>query len=260
MNRESQHPIRTGSMRNVEEQDCNSNDARTRPASLLLSELLHQGALESQPRVFHFLTEEDAPAFIELQGKGLAKFVDEDLNRIAATARAASRLAVLQLFKGPTPICQHISRARAARDLDQASIFDLLVMLLSSGWSEQLIDGKSRCCLPYESGAPKTVFLNKWAKHISRPYLTCLLRSDEIFAKGVNSIAHFETDVYYRALLQSDPERARRIQPGCKAHVYRTLLGGSPRRLNVAASRTDDEGQPLLSKAAITVTSRASVI
>ena len=198
------------------------------PASQLLTELLQRGALETQPRNFYFLSDVDFGAFEELRAKGLATLLDSTSGRAAATQRAASALAILQLFEGPAPVYSYMSSARLEGNVAEASVFDLLLMLVHNGWTEQAVAGKSRRCLPFAPRGQKVFFLDRSARHISRFYLICLLKADDLFAKGVTAIAHFQTDAYYKALMDCEAAQAKLIQPDCKAAEYKRLKGGKP--------------------------------
>ena len=203
-----------------------SESLRTEEASVLLSELLRRGAMREKQETFFFMTEPDQAAFEELSSKGLACLLDEASGRIAATNKAAQRLAVSQKFTGPTSICKYVSMARSASHVDPAelSAFDLLVSLIDSGWSERATAGKSKRLTPYRSDGEKLLFYDSCSKLISKPYLVCLLQADKLFAKGISEVHHFQPEMYYKALLHCEAEDAARITPNCAGGYYREIL------------------------------------
>ncbi|CAE7773047.1 unnamed protein product, partial [Symbiodinium sp. CCMP2456] len=197
----------------------------TAPAYELLTALLQGGVAQALPHKYFFLQDdEQRDAFRQLQMKGLACFTDEASGRIASTSHATEGLCVAQLYSGPTPICEYMSKARARGQLDENTVFELLLILLQGGWQEVGKASKKRVD-PYVVDGPKIAYYDTSSATISRLYLRCLIQADEIFAKGVRAIHHFQPQLYYRCLLECDAAQAARTGPNLNTTAYRRLLG-----------------------------------
>ena len=190
-------------------------------------------------QVFFLQDDEQRDAFRQLEMKGLACFTDEASGSIACASRATEGLCVAQLYHGPASICEYVSKARRRGQLDESSLFDLLLILLQDGWREVGRPSKKRVD-PYVVHGPKIVYYDTGSATISRWYLRCLIQADEIMAKGVRSIHHGQPQLYYRSLLECDASQAGRVAPNLKTEAYRCLLGlptaGKP------TSRDEDAG------------------
>jgi hypothetical protein len=76
------------------------------------------------------------------------------------------------------------------------SKLDLVITLLRRGWGVH-----TKPTHPYGMGArPERVFIASFQKPAS--YFTCLVLVEELFARGVTHIPHFEKDLYYQCLLR----------------------------------------------------------
>ena len=147
-----------------------------------------------------------------------------------------------QLYNGPASICEYVSKARTRGQLDENTVFDLLLILLQGGWREVGKASKTRVS-PYVADGPKIVYYDTGSATISRLYLRCLIQADEILAKGVRSIHHFQPQLYYKCLLECHAAQAARVAPNLKTAAYRRLLG-LPTAGAATSAAEDVEGQP----------------
>ena len=201
------------------------------PAQQLLSELLQRGALESRRsrRTFFLQNDSDEASFDELRAAGLATCVDEATGSIAACSGALKDLGVMLLYHGPEQICKYVSSARSQDPTgSQGTVFDLLLSLLGTGWSERGLQVKSARLPPFQPGGEKILYYHVASKSISRNYLECLSKADTLFSKGVSGIHHFQIETYYKTLLDVDPNKASLVRPGQQARAYRQLMGLLP--------------------------------
>ena len=210
-----------------------SLNPRTELAHQLLTELLQQG----ESRHFFLQDDEQQRAFHELQSHGLACWFDEASGRIAATASASRGVCMVHLYHTPIGVCEYMSKARVQNELDDHTVFDLLLALLQNGWREVGTPSKGRVP-PYKHGSAKTVYYHTASATLSKLYLRCLLQADNLFAKGVDEIHVFQLEIYYRALLQCNDSQAKHIVPHLKAAAYRQLMGWQ----EPDAAREEDEG------------------
>ena len=216
---------------------------RTAPAYELLTALLQGGVAQALPHKFFFLQDdEQRDAFRQLEMKGLACFTDAASGRIASTSHATKGLCVAQLYNGPASICEYVSKARTRGQLDENTVFDLLLILLQGGWREVGKASKTRVS-PYVADGPKIVYYDTGSATVSRLYLRCLIQADEILAKGVRSIHHFQPQLYYKCLLECHAAQAARVAPNLKTAAYRRLLG-LPTAGAATSAAEDVEGQP----------------
>ena len=94
--------------------------------------------------------------------------------------------------------------------LEDASLLELAHLLVKSGWRDQPRAPGPRPP-PYVAGGSRTWFVDSKPQ---RSYMMALVLSDDIFAKGVDAIHHYQSVSYYEALLKSDSQALVGIMPG----------------------------------------------
>ncbi|CAE7449883.1 chk1, partial [Symbiodinium sp. CCMP2592] len=209
---------------------------RSPAAVQLLSELLEAGATEAATQNHVFIQDDDhEQSFAELRASGLATWADETSGRIAATRKAASCAGIAQLYHGPSEVCEYVASCQEGQDTETSdstsTVFDLLIRLLRDGWKERGLatKGGRRPPPPYTQGGERILVYHTGSQNIGRLYLECLCSADELFEKGIKEIHHFQTEMYYRTLMECEPHQSASVRPHQKVAVYRELLGMKPR-------------------------------
>ena len=201
------------------------------PAQQLLSELLQRGALESRRsrRTFFLQNDSDEASFDELRAAGLATCVDEATGSIAACSGALKDLGVMLLYHGPEQICKYVSSARSQDPTgSQGTVFDLLLSLLGTGWSERGLQVKSARLPPFQPGGEKILYYHVASKSISRNYLELSVQSGHtILQRCVRHPSFPDRDLLQDAV-GCGPEQGLLVRPGQQARAYRQLMGLLP--------------------------------
>jgi len=104
---------------------------------------------------------------------------------------------------------------------------ELLFALMDSGWEEKCVQ-KSTRIPPFTAESDKHVFYHTSSETggLHRFYLMALLKSEDIFSKGVTSIHYFQSEEYYKTLIQCSEEIAMILQPNRPAAEYKLLKDG----------------------------------
>lgn len=104
------------------------------------------------------------------------------------------------------------------------SPMELLFALMDSGWVEQCVK-KSRKLRPFTQQSDKLIFYHAASESggLHRFYLMALLDSKSIFEKGISEIHYFQSEEYYKTLINCKPSIACSIMPNRPAAEYKRL-------------------------------------
>ena len=209
---------------------------RSQQASEVLVEIVQNGALPGSSR--KYLRDGGDDGIAELLSLGFVRFDQEHGDSIKATHDALRAMHLTQVFDSPVPIYEY-HPAQHLADTDMSS-FELLLKLLASGWQERRVSTKSKR-VPYHRGDEKIVLLHDRSP-LSGLYLRALLRSEELFAKNICEIHHFQSEAYYRALLDCDASQAGQIKPGLGLQEYKSVIRGHGEDMGALQRDSDSEG------------------
>ena len=107
------------------------------------------------------------------------------------------------------------------------SPMELLFALMDCGWVEQCVR-KSRKLRPFTQQSQKLIFYHAASESggLHRFYLMALLDSKNIFEKGISEIHYFQSEEYYKTLINCKPSLAGSIMPNRPAAEYKRLKQG----------------------------------
>ena len=145
-----------------------------------------------------------------------------------------------------------MSSSQVGQDMEgsegTSTVFGLLIKLLQDGWRERGFATKTGRLPPYTPGGERILVYHTGSPNVSRLYLECLWSAEELFSKGVREIHHFQSEMYYRTLMDCEVHQSARVRPNLQVDAYRELLGMKPRRPRAgrghgsAMAAIEDEG------------------
>ena len=172
------------------------------------------------------------------------KFTEESGDCIVATQAALKAVQLTQLFHCPAEIKQYCSDPEP-HETDM-TVMDLMYALLRDGWEDKGMPTKSPECIPYKAGSKRVVYYHNGSL-LGKNYLRALRNSEEILKKpGISQsgIHYWQSEGYYRALLECTAENSHLVKPQLKLNDYKRIMKGlapSDAKLDLhgTGSRTD---------------------
>ena len=148
-----------------------------------------------------------------------------DLDAFNITAAGSRRVCLAQLCLDPCLLAFHCPPSLLGKKYSDMDVYELIQSLACQGWKAVSRLPNKRTSA-YTAGSEKTWFYSEHAvtRAINTNYLTCLLKSEEIFKKNVSGIHHFQPVKYYAALLTLDPDKLQKIRPFQPASFYTVLM------------------------------------
>lgn len=166
-----------------------------------------------------FIANQDDPALVQLRE---ACFANDEGDRLVATKKAMSEVQLTQCFVGPTVILEYKSDPPPTEG--NLTTIDVLLALQARGWTKEGKNSKIKHD-PYHPGSPKLIlYRNRSA--LSKMYLLALLKSEQLFEKGVLCIHYWQPVAYYKALVQLESIGSREVvnvQPNKTLADYKRL-------------------------------------
>jgi hypothetical protein len=107
--------------------------------------------------------------------------------------------------------------------LESCTVFELIADLTNSGWIREQPASLLRAFEPYRKDGAKIWYSRKCQEVISRAYIMCCVRSDQLFGGGLPELHHGQLEAYYCCLLQLPDAMLSEIKPNQPARYYRAL-------------------------------------
>lgn len=180
---------------------------------------------------------------VSLTQKGL---VERDGDSFQVTEKGVAQFDLAQTFFSPTNILEFFKVDPALPTATTMSCFELLLLLKSSGWQE--------CCVrvskqipPYRDGSDKRVYYHQNSQRggLSQPYLYALVTSENLLSHG-GEIHYFQSDAYYKALVELPVGQAALLRPGQSAASYKAAVHKKARDPRGGGAILDDPSHTAL--------------
>ena len=156
-----------------------------------------------------------------LTQKGL---VERDGDSFQVTEKGVAQFDLAQTFFSPTNVLEFFKVDPALPTAKTMSCFELLLLLKSSGWQEECITA-SKQIPPYRGGSDKRVYYHKTSQRggLSQAYLYALVASENLVSRR-GEIHYFQSDAYYKALVELPVDQAALLRPGQSAASYKAAV------------------------------------
>lgn len=196
---------------------------RTQEASDLLSEIIKHGAVEGNLGKHYLAVNNQDEHFLQLRNLGFIKYLEDTGDSIVATKKALHAVQPTLVYFSPAHTHEYMSDTVPAEP--NMTVIDLLLALLVAGWSEKGFPPK-KSVEPYRIGAEKHVFYHTGSA-LCKFYLRALLNSETIFAKGIVAIYYWQSEAYYRTLLECDAAHVHLVRPSLTLKEYKGIRQGN---------------------------------